>query len=62
MSNVVQFPSYAYFSTCPVCGSQTWFIQLDKAQGPNQKIVGIQCSDCNAEMVLEDMEIGREEQ
>lgn len=62
MTNVLQFPQYAYFSTCPICGSQSWFIQMDKVQGPNQKIIGIQCSECGAEMVLEDIEIEKREQ
>lgn len=57
MSNVVQFPTYQYVAMCPMCGGSDWMILMSKAQPPNQRIVEIECSNCSAMMILDDIEV-----
>ena len=37
---------FVWHVTCPECGSDTWFIVIDRPQRGNEEAIQIQCAEC----------------
>ena len=55
---VLQFPKLERYAQCPMCGSMRWFIKVDDSV---KKILEICCFDCQSEMIIEEMELEKNE-